>query len=173
MRPRSVLFLSFLRISAKWMFLKMFLEFDIPSQNVSNFAGLVWKANFWHCFGNWVLTQCVFFKIDFRVETMSPRRSIWIPWTLLSEQFFSGIKWSEPFCRSFPNRKMALISYIHKHWLSGISILNICVFHWVYKSVQPFSWGAKTPVPWNSLSCYGYLFLRDLIISALWFFFLK
>ena len=58
-------------------------------QNVSNFTGLVWKADFGQFFG------CIFFKTDFCVETVSPSRSIWIPWTPLSEQlFFSLIKGS-------------------------------------------------------------------------------
>ena len=51
------------------------------------------EMNFWHFFG----IGCIFFKTDFCVETVSPSRSIWIPWTLQSEQiFFSLIKGSEP-----------------------------------------------------------------------------
>ena len=46
----------------------------------------------------------------FQNQTVSPSRSIWIPWTSYSEQFFfSLIKGSEPFCRPFPHRKMAQI----------------------------------------------------------------
>ena len=48
-------------------------------------------------FGWYLGTRCIFFKTDFCVETVSPSRSIWIPWTLQSEQiFFSLIKGSEP-----------------------------------------------------------------------------
>ena len=48
-------------------------------------------------FGRYLRTQSIFFKTDFCVETVSPRRSIWIPNN--PNNFFFTLKGSEPFCR--------------------------------------------------------------------------
>ena len=60
---------------SKWLCLVLTLSAMAPwdlidiGQNVSNFAGLVWKADFQHFFG-------IFFKTDFCVKTVNTMNPI-------------------------------------------------------------------------------------------------
>ena len=121
------------------------------SQNVSNFAGLVWKANFRQFFG----TLCIFLKTDFCVETVSPSRLIWISWALWSDNFFftyRGVRHffevASPQAKSPQKWRKLNFSYsIHrKAWELWWPILIFVFFQ--------FSTHPNAHTPWESLAEY-------------------
>ena len=72
-----------------WISYLVILILHVPlilkTSNVSKIGLPNQTSKIWHILAD---ILCIYFKIDFCVETVSPRQWIWIPWTLWSKRFF-------------------------------------------------------------------------------------
>ena len=122
------------RFQRKNQFWKRCTESRDIGQNVSNFAVLVWKANFEHFFGNILGLSAYFSKPIFLLwnrESESLNLNTMTP--IIRTCLFSLLKGSEPFCWPLPHRKMTQIWLfesrslfsIYKAWITNTQYFSV------------------------------------------------